>query len=452
MEFLKKMEDLLQEDYPKFISSYNCNKSMGLRANTLKISAKTLTSILPYLNKNIPWCSDGFYYEEPHRPAKSPHYHCGLYYIQEPSAMYPAEALGVQEGDIVLDLCAAPGGKSVQIGSKLRGFGLLIVNDINTQRAKVLLKNIEKYGIKNAVVLNDTPDKISAYFKEFFDKILVDAPCSGEGMFRKDPDMIKNWSEGEVSKYAHWQKNILQNVPPMLAKNGTIVYSTCTFSPEENEQQVNNLLLANPSFNLWDLKRLWPHEINGEGHFIATIVQGQSTQCNHFTNTPSQINLPKESLQALEEFCSNIWNNKDYYTKLLPPDGKLLERKGHILWEHNLLPTLSGLKVLRSGWLIGMVEKNRFKPSQALAMGLKHTDVESSTQNLNLSSNNEVELGYAYRYLKGETIQVDGVQWSKGWYLISLDGYPLGWAKSAQFTLKNHYPPGWLWVDGEKEN
>ena len=450
--FIEKMKRLLHSDFESFLQSYNTAKFSGLRAaNGVKITAPDLKELLPYLDESIPWCQDGFYYDdEAIRPAKHPLYYAGLYYIQEPSAMLPAELLGVISGDRVLDLCAAPGGKSLQLAAKIGPSGLLVVNDINSNRAKVLLKNMERYGVKNVIVLNDAPDKIAAVFSGFFDKILVDAPCSGEGMFRKEPDMIKSWSEDEVIKYTSWQREILSHVPRLLEANGKIVYSTCTFSPEENEEQINGLLERNKHLALVEKKRLWPHAIKGEGHFVS-LLQSKlepSTSVkyeNKNHSNKSSVDLCQASRDALADFSMNIWNDPEYFLKLLPGNGTLLERNGHILWESNSLPSLKGLKILRSGWLMGTIVKNRFKPSQAFSMGLSPLETKEASQCLNLASSVPEELDLAVRYLKGETIQQEGVKWSKGWYLISIDHYPLGWAKSAGLWLKNEYLPGWRW-------
>lgn len=448
--FLNKMQELLKEEFPCFLDSYNYPKKSGLRANSLKITAQELRCKLPYLNEKVPWCSDGYYYnDEEYRPAKHPYYYAGLYYIQEPSAMLPAELLDVQPMDNVLDLCAAPGGKSLQLAAKLKNSGLLVVNDISEKRSKVLLKNIERYGVKNILVLNESPQNIADFFPEFFDKILVDAPCSGEGMFRKDPQMIKFWSEEEVDKYVLWQKEILSLVPKLLKPGGKVVYSTCTFSPEENELQINDFLKSFPQFSLEKSERLWPHKVNGEGHFAALLKDNRNNIPNNSQKEINSIALDQKNLEILKEFSINIWKDPLFIFDILPNNGVILERKGHILWENKELPPLKGLKVLRSGLLLGTIQKGRFKPSQALAMAINKEQCQRATQCLNLHSNDEKDLNLALRYLKGETITKEGIRWSKGWYLISIDFYPLGWAKSSDLSLKNEYPPGWKYQEGD---
>ncbi|AIQ12413.1 RsmB/NOP family class I SAM-dependent RNA methyltransferase [Paenibacillus durus] len=285
--FSERMKKLLGREYEAFSETYGEIPHTGIRVNTLKITADELQRISPYRMDPIPWCSTGFYTTEGARPGKHPYYHAGLYYIQEPSAMAPVELLGVLPGDRVLDLCAAPGGKSTQIAAKLQGQGMLISNDLHPERTKALAKNLELCGARNAVVLNESPERIAAAFPGFFDRILIDAPCSGEGMFRKDEDMVRQWDEHTPAKYAGMQREILRAAALALRPGGTLVYSTCTFSPEENEGSIAEFLAAYPQFSvvpahgtgsfspglepLPGTARLWPHKVKGEGHYIAVL-------------------------------------------------------------------------------------------------------------------------------------------------------------------------------------
>ncbi|WP_310549873.1 RsmB/NOP family class I SAM-dependent RNA methyltransferase [Paenibacillus glufosinatiresistens] len=287
--FTARMQELLGESYEAFAATYSQKPYSGIRVNTLKVPAETLAAISPFRLEPIPWCAAGFYTEESARPGKHPYYHTGLYYIQEPSAMAPVELLDVQPGHRVLDLCAAPGGKSTQIAAKLAGEGLLVSNDLHPDRTKALAKNIELCGVRNAVVLNESPERIAAAFPAFFDRILIDAPCSGEGMFRKDEDMVRQWNEESPDRYAGMQRDILEAAAGALAPGGRLVYSTCTFSPEENEGSIAGFLARHPEFRavpalgaegwmpgfppLPEAARLWPHLIKGEGHFLAVLVK-----------------------------------------------------------------------------------------------------------------------------------------------------------------------------------
>ncbi|MBT2286558.1 RsmB/NOP family class I SAM-dependent RNA methyltransferase [Paenibacillus polymyxa] len=304
--FAERMKSLLGDEFELFMKSYEQSPHAGLRVNTLKISMEQFDEIAPFHLRPIPWCETGFYVPHGVKPGLHPYYHAGLYYIQEPSAMAPVELLQVEPGDRVLDLCAAPGGKTTQIAAKLQGKGVLVTNDIHAERTKALAKNVELYGVRNAVVLNESPERIANAFPHYFDKVLIDAPCSGEGMFRKDEDMVKSWEHHSVEKCVLMQRDILETAARLLAPGGTIVYSTCTFAPEENEAMIAEFLNVNHDFVVMDIPeetgfapgrpewvrqmmpekaeeteavldqtrgtaRLWPHLLEGEGHYVAVL-------------------------------------------------------------------------------------------------------------------------------------------------------------------------------------
>ena len=249
--FEKKMRDLLKEDFDDYIACYEEPRYYGLRVNTNKISVEEFKKICPFEIEPIPWIENGFYYDGEHvTPSKHPYYFAGLYYLQEPSAMTPANRLPVEPGDKVLDVCAAPGGKATELGAKLQGEGVLAANDISNSRAKGLLKNIEVFGIGNVLVLSEEPGKMESYFTEYFDKILIDAPCSGEGMFRKDKKMVSAWEEHGPDFFCNIQKSIILQAARMLKQGGMMLYSTCTFDPKENEQVIEHLLKTCPEFRI----------------------------------------------------------------------------------------------------------------------------------------------------------------------------------------------------------
>lgn len=339
-QFEAKMKQLLGKQFELFIASYDKPRKYGLRINELKINTETWhkSSSIKGEIVPIPWVPTGFYYEEQTRPAKHPHYQAGLYYIQEPSAMVPVELLDIQAGHRVLDLCAAPGGKSTQIASKLQNRGVLVTNDLATERTKALAKNIELAGIRNAIVLNERPEHIAEAFPHYFDRVLVDAPCSGEGMFRKNEDMINEWYNYSVDRCAKMQHDILQVVAQMVAPGGKLVYSTCTFSPEENETQIAKFIATHDDFEViaidaskwgWEngradwvsdsvksslsperLKtingtlRLWPHLTDGEGHFVALLQRKGERTCEineEISYTLEDIDWYDVNLQAVND-------------------------------------------------------------------------------------------------------------------------------------------------------
>ena len=450
--YLKTMKDMLGDDYDAYLESFNDKRLYGLRVNNLKISTEDFLKISPFKLKPIPWIKNGFYYEEDDKPAKHPYYYAGLYYIQEPSAMTPANVLPVEPGDIVFDMCAAPGGKSTELASKLAGEGLLITNDISNSRTKALLKNVEVSGVANLCVLNEDPARISDKFNAFFDKVLIDAPCSGEGMFRKDNKLIRAWEQSGPPVYSAIQKSIILHGADMLRPGGMMLYSTCTFSKLEDEESIRHLLDNRPDMHLVDIVpyegfskgfvetdedakdnmdkcvRIFPHKMKGEGHYLALVQKGEPCDRvkGELTGGKGKKKLPEE----LEEFLNDV--KKEIRTDLLDIHGE------RVYVMPAGLPNLKGLRFLRTGLLLGELKKKRFEPSQAFAMTLKKDDYEKIVDL-------PLEDDRVSRYLKGETLDVDDLveTKAKGWYLVCVDGYPLGWGKLANGTLKNKYLPGW---------
>lgn len=456
--FEDKMKKILGEEFPDYIACYEEPRYYGLRVNTQKISPAAFEQICPFEIRRIPWIDNGFYYDgETVSPARHPYYFAGLYYLQEPSAMTPANRLPVKPGDKVLDLCAAPGGKATELGAKLRGKGLLVANDISSSRAKGLLKNIELFGIGNVLVSSEEPGRLAEFFTGFFDKILIDAPCSGEGMFRKDKKMVKAWEEHGPSYFSKIQKNIILQAADMLAPGGMMLYSTCTFDPSENEEVIRHLLKNRCDLHLCPIHpyegftpgmphlvedgdpslsetvRIFPHKMHGEGHFLALLEKDGELSgcCNH-----GQTGLPRKGKKKLpEELTEFLGKIKiDLSTDRLDIHGE------RVYYMPEGLPDIRGIRFLRTGLLLGEIKKNRFEPSQALAMYLSGTDFNDI---LNFSSRDERVI----RYLKGETLDVDDLVTGrqKGWHLVCVDGYSLGWGKLSAGTLKNKYLPGWRW-------
>lgn len=450
-DFLDKMQTLLKEEYEAFINSYEQEKSLGLRVNTLKTTLDQFETLNKFDLKSIPWVPEGYFYQQADRPGKHPYHEAGVYYIQEPSAMSVGTFVEAVPGEKVLDLCAAPGGKSTHVASQLQQEGLLITNEIYPQRAKILSQNIERMGIKNAVVVNESPQKLAKHFPSYFDRIVVDAPCSGEGMFRKDEVAQEEWSLENVRICADRQADILEEAATMLKPGGRIVYSTCTFAPEENEQAIGAFIESHPEFKIESMKayegfkpgrrewsnseaegieetyRLWPHYIHGEGHYVAVL---RKTEDAEFKEPKRQYVKPLNDKKKIQEF---LMFAKVALVEVPKGDYVLFGDQLYIVPEEML--TFDKLKVVRAGWHLGTMKKNRFEPSHALALSLSPQDVKHSISFK--ADSDEIRA-----YLRGETIPFEG---EKGWYLICVDGYSLGWAKLANNMLKNHYPKGLRW-------
>ena len=444
--FLSQIRDLLGAEFPAFYESYKEPPRRGLRLNLLKT---TTLDGLP-LGQAVPWCEAGFTFPETERPAKSIFYHSGLFYIQEPSAMCPAEVLKPKPGHMVLDLCAAPGGKSAQIAGHMQNQGLLMSNDASPSRSRALVKNLERAGVTNAVVLTEQPKKLAERFPAFFDRILVDAPCSGEGMFRRDADAVNAYNANKPEACAAVQKEIPRHAAVMLKPGGQMVYSTCTFNHIENEGVIAAFLENHKDFSLmpinhttlgvqpgraeWvnseDLRRtarIWPHLAPGEGHFIALIEKAGDNMISDDSHMAhlEKLSAPKEFLNFCQEFLKYNFTRGHFVTH------------GINLYFQPKKLDLHGLRVARSGWHLGECAKGRFIPSQALAMGLKK---EQALYPVELSEAN------ARRYLRGDSIEFDNFiveNIQKPWILICHQGFPLGWARLVQGRLKNNLPVGW---------
>lgn len=496
--FVERMKRQLGEQFEAFIKSYERPRFYGLRLNPLKVDAASFAEQLPFSLRPVAWAEGAYYYEEPDRPGRHPYYHAGLYYIQEPSAMAPAELLGVQPGDRVLDLCAAPGGKSTQLAAKLRGDGLLVSNDQSAERTRALVKNLELFGVRNAVVLNESPHRLSRCLPEFFDKILVDAPCSGEGMFRKDEDMWREWSEASIAKCVTMQTDILRHAALMLRPGGTLVYSTCTFAPEENEQMMIRFMAENPAFETLVIAhspgfahghheglgfdeqqaqsaartvRLWPHLLDGEGHFVALLRKRErpgtggagpervSSDSGRIASSPlrsarksaAHARLGKKSPQQTNVRAADLEWMFQFLQTHCHVDWR--RRRFAVYGDHVYMltddpPSLDGLKVVRPGFYMGILKKQRFEPSHALALALRPGDVRIS---LSLSVDDE----RLHRYLRCETLTVDAEQLTvaegeqrpdvngKYYVLVCAGPFALGWGKWQQGVLKNEYPQTW---------
>lgn len=512
-QFLDRMKGMLGDEYDSFLAAYGQEPFQALRLNALKQrsegrNAAELSGGAETMGHRegikVPWAENCYYYEPSAQPGKHPYHQAGVYYIQEPSAMAPAELLEVQPGERVLDLCAAPGGKSTQIAARLRGEGFLLCNEINASRAKILSENVERMGIVNAYVTNETPERLAEVFPEYFDKILVDAPCSGEGMFRKNELACEEWSPENVDMCAKRQDGILDCAARMLRLGGRMVYSTCTFAPAENEGSVSRFLERWPEFEtvpiekeafgtgncsgsreylekgmhsgepcpaaaasqskgladhdtardmlcLEDTLRLWPHRIKGEGHFAALLEKPGAPEAGYRRYAANGLvtGVPEKELSEYRMFCQEVFGKKEI------PFGQnrkmcYLRFGDNLYMVSDEMPSVKGLKVLRPGLHVGTLKKNRFEPSHGLALALSPDEVlrvwnlcyeENSHSNEEGACRKEgsFDKREVSAYLKGETFPAEG---EKGWYLICVDGFGIGWGKLAGGLMKNHYPRG----------
>lgn len=420
--FLDDMKELLMDEYDDFIKSYDEPKTTGLRINTLKINKEELLNLNLYNLTPIPWADEGFYYdEEVDRPGKSPLHESGAYYLQEPSAMSVVPHLDIKEGDKVLDMCAAPGGKSTYILSQLDDTGILVSNEINPIRIKALGENLERFGARNCIITNTDSTKLRKVFTGYFDKMVIDAPCSGEGMFRKDPVAIEDWSYSKVLECQSIQKEIIRDGYKMLKKGGILVYSTCTFSTEENEDVIDEFIEETEGAVLITKERLWPHKIKGEGHFVAKIQKLDDEDCRVKEMKIKKLNNELKEYKSFEKKFLNV----DF-------DNKYMLRGENLYLLPDQCPNLDKIKVLRYGLHLGVLKKNRFEPSHALSHYLKLDQIKN-IQNFNLDDKE------VFDYLRGNVINTGQ---SRGWVVVAVEGIPLGWGKESNGVLKNHYPKG----------
>lgn len=453
IEFEKKMKAFLGDEWDDFLYSYDNNRFQALRFNTLKVqSQEERMRILKVLgissDKRVSWANEAYYFDENVRPGKHPYHEMGLYYIQEPSAMSAAALLAPKPGMRVLDLCAAPGGKSTQLATYLGDSGLLVSNEINTQRSRILSQNIERMGIKNAIVTNEDSFVLASHFPGFFNAIQVDAPCSGEGMFRKLPEAIEQWSMENVAICAARQKEILDNAAVMLKPGGMIVYSTCTFSKEENEDVIEYFLERHPDFTLEEMERFWPHKVDGEGHFVAKLVRrgcvdtdlkaDRKTKKNK--NSKNRKNetkpaLTKENMKLLSEFLDEtISEDMAAWIK----NSRLVMFGEQLYRLPDMEVDIKGLKVQRAGLHIGEFKKQRFEPSHSLALALKLSEAKNVVK---LTWDDPQTTGF----FNGQSVMLSDEQTAeckKGWALVCVDGYTAGWGKVNGTQVKNHYPKG----------
>lgn len=472
-KYLEEMKALLGEEYPDYISCMGEASHTALRVNTLKLAPAQFLKISPFGLEDVSWTAKGFYYHPgSSNPARHPYFYAGLYYIQEPSAMIPATILPVEQGDRVLDMCAAPGGKATELAAQLGGTGLLVANDISVSRGNALAKNLQLAGVRNAVVTAETPAHLAECLGGFFDKILIDAPCSGEGMFRREPRMVKDWLEHGPEYYAVIQRQILEEAWKLLRPGGKMVYSTCTFSLKEDEEMVQGFLechsdmhicpverregysrgmpelVENGMPSLRECVRIFPHRTRGEGHF-AVLLEKEGTAGEKLPVSGCTAGEPER--RRREDREKKRLAGREIRKKLpsKPPEeirhdflkevrgicGELSRHKESVSLEVPEMQNLFGLRTIFSGLILGEQKTKRFEPAPQLALAIGKEDYPRT---VDISARD----ARVIKYLKGETVTADSPQ--EGYVLFCVDGFPLGWCKgNGTGILKNKYYPGW---------
>lgn len=422
VEFLERMKKELGENFAEFLKSYDLPPEKGIRVNTLKISAVEFEKISPLtLDGEVPWEERGYYIKDTGGAGRTIEHAAGLYYVQEPSAMAPVKKLEIKRGERVLDLCAAPGGKATQIAAYLQGEGVLVANEPDFKRCQILESNIERLGVKNCIVTCCKPKALAEYFEGYFDKILVDAPCSGEGMFRKEENAVTEWSPKNVEMCALRQKEILKEAYKMLAGGGRMVYSTCTFARQEDEEQIESFLKAHTDIKLLEMRKLYPHEVRGEGHFYAVLEkQGKER---------AELKSPIKCDKLLEKLY------REWEKGALKITVPYLFQRGTCLYglfsPLPVPPQSCDISVKQAGVLLGRAsgDGKRFEISHTLAMCLTKDEAKCV----------EVDRDTALKYLRGLTFECES---SNGWRLVICSGFPLGWCKVVNGIAKNHLPKG----------
>ena len=445
-EFKKRISTMLpEEELEAFFACYNEERKYGLRYNPLKIGREAfLAECADFQLEKVTWAEEGYYYDPAKQPGKHILHEAGAYYIQEPSAMAVVELLDPKPGERVLDLCAAPGGKSTQIAGRLAGEGMLVSNEIVSNRSKILSQNIERMGVTNCVVTNESPAGLATFFPEFFDKIVVDAPCSGEGMFRKEPEALAQWSPENVALCAERQREILKQAAGMLKPGGVLVYSTCTFSKEENEDCIRDFVTSHPEFDIQKMHRIWPHKEPGEGHFMAKLIK---KGCTDPVSEDEKANTTGEKYRK-ENTCLLTGDKKlvkqvsTFLQDELMLDINQFSGMMHTFGEQvYLLPAgfdrLKGLKIERPGLHLATMKKNRLEPAHGLAMAMQFYHCPKTIP---------LTATQAVMFLRGESISLDAAQLKekihKGWCVVEYAGCSLGFTKVTGNILKNHYPKG----------
>ena len=488
-QFENRMKEMLADEFDEFLEAYNEADYHGLRINSLKAEEKTPGEIRElFATRPVPWCETGYYYDEDMRPGRHPYHHAGVYYIQEPSAMFVGqlakEALEdkgyfLRDDIHILDLCAAPGGKTSHLAGLMNGQGVLVANEIIPGRAKILSQNVERMGIGNCIVTNESPDRLATVMPGYFDMIVVDTPCSGEGMFRRDEIARTEWSPANVKMCAMRGQDILDAADRMLRYGGILIYSTCTFAPDEDEQAITSFIKKHPEYFIKSIEikksegaadedgwpssgrsqwcgtdvgctnndiektyRLWPHRLHGEGHYAAVLVKGhvesvyvengESIIVKHPDNKREKVKKNSkdqktglsQAIKLFEEFAAKFVDEI--------PVGEYQLFGNNLYLVPNGSPKIDTIKFERAGLQLGELKKDRFEPAHALAISLKPNNCKKI--------HNILDEKDMIKYLCGESVQCDtGLS---GWCVVTFSGYTAGLGKANNGIIKNHYPKG----------
>lgn len=463
-EFVNTIDSLLKDDAPQFWQALSrAPLSTGLRINPNKTELNLLKQEISADFTSLPWEENGYQVHRAEGLGKHPYHAAGMYYLQEPSAMVPVSILDPQPGERILDLCAAPGGKTTQIASRMSGEGYIVANDPNPHRVQALGRNIERWGTRNISILSETPQRLVDHFGEYFDRVLVDAPCSGEGTFRTHPGEIKKWSPQLSQRIAIIQDEILWFAGKLVRPGGILVYSTCTFNQLENEGTILRFLDKKPDFSLEPIQqlpgfypgipftdsdpvdltrpvRIWPHITSGEGHFVARMKKTGSDLKSDLSEKYSSNSIDPEQTSIYEKFFENNLVLTSRTREISPGSRGLAIYGNRLYWVPSGSPSLEGLKVHHWGWWLGTFQSDRFNPSPALAAGIKRADAQKVLEFLI----GETDLA---AYQRGSPIKISENEYlPSSWVLITVSGNPLGWGKVQKGRLKSYFP-NWLRIN-----
>jgi 16S rRNA C967 or C1407 C5-methylase (RsmB/RsmF family)/NOL1/NOP2/fmu family ribosome biogenesis protein len=453
--FEARMRELLGPEAPAFLASYRRPAQRAVRANPLKLDPVALPGLLGIPPDPVPWCTEAWFLPEGVRVGDTLAHAAGLCYVQEPSALAVGEALDLRPGQRVLDLAAAPGGKATLAAGRLGGHGVVVANEVQRSRVQALADNLDRWGSPRTVLAGDTVARLAAALPGLFDRVLLDAPCSGQGLFRRNPAAAAQWRPGHVPGSAERQRGLLADAARLVRPGGVLVYSTCTFAPEENEQQIAGFLAANPSWELLPIPmhpgfapgrpdwspggppelsrtvRLWPHHLRGEGHFIAKLARPAGSPGDGDLAAPpgesgslaarGRPPAPREVLEAWRGFAAEALADG-------AGEVSVVGERAYRLADPELAG--AGVRLVRPGLLLGRARPGRFEPAHALAMAVGAGAARRARA---------VDDREAAAFVRGETLGWDG---PAGWAVVTWNGWPLGWGRGAGGTLKNHYPKG----------